>query len=49
MQNGEDEEEEEEEEIDEDEVIDVAERIFIRIAEEIIKQDITSIRELFSE
>ena len=41
--------EEEEEEIDEDEVIDVAERIFIRIAEEIIKQDVTSIRDLFSD
>lgn len=33
-----------EEEIDEDEVIDVAEQVFVRIAEAIIKHEIQSIR-----
>lgn len=37
------------EEVDEDEVIDVAERIFVRIAEAIIEQERRSIREVFSE
>ena len=36
-----------EEDIDEDEVIDVAEQIFIRIAEQIVKQQIPSIRAVF--
>lgn len=35
------------EEVDEDEVIDVAEQIFVRIAEAIIKNDIQSIRSVF--
>ena len=43
------EEEENEEDIDEDEVIDVAERVFFRIAEEVIKQERTSIRNLFAD
>jgi len=33
--------------VDEDEVIDIAERLFVRIAEQIIKQEITSIRDVF--
>ena len=37
------------EEVDEDEVIDVAEQIFVRIAEAIIKQEISSIRSVFVE
>ena len=40
---------EDEEDIDEDEVIDVAERIFVRIAEAIIEQQRRSIREVFLE
>ena len=43
------EEEENEDDIDEDEVIDVAERVFFRIAEEVIKQERTSIRNLFAD
>ena len=38
-----------EEEVDEDEVIDVAERVFFRIAEVLIKQGQASIRALFKE
>ena len=37
------------EDIDEDEVIDVAERIFVRIAEAIIEQQRRSIREVFQQ
>ena len=36
-----------EDEIDEDEVIDVAEQIFVKIAEQIVKQERRSIREVF--
>ena len=32
-----------------DEVIDVAEQVFFRIAEEVIKQERTSIRDIFRE
>lgn len=37
------------EDVDEDEVIDVAERIFVRIAEAIIEQERRSIREVFAD
>ena len=39
----------EEDDVDEDEVIDVAEQIFVRIAEAILKHDLRSIRAVFQE
>ena len=41
--------EENEEDIDEDEVIDVAEQIFIRIAQTIVAKQISSIRDVFED
>jgi hypothetical protein len=38
-----------EDDIDEDEVIDVAEQIFVRIAEAIINKKLNSIRAVFAE
>ena len=41
--------EEYDDDVDEDEVIDAAERIFIRIAEQIINQERSSVREIFQD